>query len=190
MKLTKAQRRLVRDNPLAAKLIERSRDDGDCWVWTGSGGPNGYGFIAVEGRTRKVHRVAYEVFCGKIPEGLAVCHHCDRPACINPFHLFLGRAGDNMRDMVRKGRGRRAITAAQDHFRSGDCPRGEAASGAKLTEEQAREIVRRRLAGEMTKSLAAAFQVDRTTIQRLMRGKNWSHLAGRAALANQGGTRP
>lgn len=57
--------------------------------------------------------------------------------------------------------------------------KGEQATGAKLSEAQVRDIVRRRLAGETTKDLAAEFNVDRTTIQRIMRGQNWRDVIGR-----------
>lgn len=79
-----------------------------CWLWTGSKFPNGYGCFSDRrfDRHRSVgaHRIAWEVWRGKIPQGLFVCHSCDIKACINPDHLFLGTASDNTQDGWRKGR--------------------------------------------------------------------------------------
>ena len=92
---------------IQAKLmayIEPEPNSG-CWLWTASVRPlSGYGQLRHAGKIRFAHRVAYEAFRGRIPDGLFVCHHCDTRSCINPDHLFLGTGKDNAQDMIRKGR--------------------------------------------------------------------------------------
>jgi len=78
-------------------------DKSGCWLWQGATS-NGYGRIRVLGKTKKVHRVYWEIVNGLIPEGMYICHHCDICNCINPKHLFLGTHTDNMRDMIKKER--------------------------------------------------------------------------------------
>lgn len=79
-----------------------------CWLWSGAWNGKwnvcGYGRFNIDGVMRQAHRWAYEHFRGPIPDGLFACHKCDTPPCVNPDHLFLGTAVDNMADMIRKGR--------------------------------------------------------------------------------------
>ena len=72
-----------------------------CIEWQGYIGANGYGQV---GRTEGAHRAVYRHCKGDIPKGMVVMHLCDNPTCVNPNHLQLGTPGDNMRDMVEKGR--------------------------------------------------------------------------------------
>ena len=81
------------------------KSDG-CWLWEGARSDVNYGLHWTdEKRLEGAHRFSYRLHHGDIPSGLMVCHHCDNPPCVNPEHLFMGTVLDNMRDMIRKGRG-------------------------------------------------------------------------------------
>lgn len=83
------------------------RDVGECWNWKGRPSHRGYASIRVNGRHVPVHRYSWELFNKTKPdEDLMVCHTCDNPLCVNPHHLFLGTAQDNMDDKRSKQRGR------------------------------------------------------------------------------------
>src|SRR5216683_4964393 len=58
-----------------------------CWEWTRGHFADGYGAIRFDGGMRKVHRVAYELFVGPIPDGHHVHHDCKNPPCWNPAHM-------------------------------------------------------------------------------------------------------
>lgn len=57
-----------------------------CWIWTGAIRA-GYGEIGIKGRTYRAHRVFFELFKYKIPEGLTIDHLCNNKLCVNPDHL-------------------------------------------------------------------------------------------------------
>jgi len=62
-----------------------------------------YQQIIIKKKRIIAHRLAYEVCIGPIILPL-ICHHCDRPGCRNPWHLFNGTHDDNMKDATLKGR--------------------------------------------------------------------------------------
>lgn len=61
-----------------------------CWVWEGSKqgrSPHFYGCLRYKGRRRQVHRLAYELIKGPVPDGLELDHLCRNKLCFNPAHL-------------------------------------------------------------------------------------------------------
>lgn len=95
---------------------ERVDTSGDCWIWTASKHPDGYGQVTWRWNGRNIvqttHRFSYEINVGPIPPGMLVCHRCDNPPCVRPDHLFVGTHADNMRDKQQKNHNR--IAAAFD----------------------------------------------------------------------------
>jgi HNH endonuclease len=123
--------------PLRERLERRTEYVGDCFIWTGKTGSNGYGAItiSVDGRRkcRALHRVSYEEFIGPIPDGYQVDHACHsdnpeacpgRPNCLhilcwNPEHL---RAVTRLENM--QGRKSQPGWLARNGRRKTHCKRG------------------------------------------------------------------
>jgi len=154
----------------------------DCWNWLGSRQAHPrypeiqtYGNFWVGkkrsgGRMHASHRVAWQLTCGEIPDGLKVLHKCDNTACCNPRHLFLGTQMDNYQDMKRKGRERRA--------------RGSKHYMAKLTEKKVSLIRKLYVPGTSRvnpgnkKYLASKFHVSPGTIYAIAVSRRgaWRHV--------------
>jgi hypothetical protein len=145
-----------------------NKGDG-CWEWMDFLNNKQYGTLRVgslvDGTRRRVlaHRFSWEMHFGSIPSGMFVCHRCDNPKCVNPDHLFLGTAKDNIRDMFRKGRGRPGRLAGAAHGR------------AKLTEDDVRLILSQR-GTKLEKELAAEFGVSQSQISNILTRQQWGHV--------------
>lgn len=138
-----------------------------CWGWKGSKSWCNYGMIG-DGQRRLVyaHVVSWEIHNGEIPEDsnylgrLHVLHRCDNPECTNPSHLTLGTHTDNMQDMAKK----RRSTA------------GERSWCAKLTWQDVDEIDTLWRSGQWTQAaLSRKFNIDPSTINRIVHGKKWNN---------------
>lgn len=94
----------ITDPTLAERLTDGadiSGGPGACWEWQGTRSTNGYGMVGKE----YAHRAMLSLVVGRdLADGEFACHHCDNPPCINPRHLFVGNAAENIWDMVEKGR--------------------------------------------------------------------------------------
>lgn len=69
-----------------------------CWEMPPSA--NGYPRFMFNGDVYQAHRFVWEICHGEIPEGLSVLHKCHNKLCVNPFHLNLGTAQDNVTDIT------------------------------------------------------------------------------------------
>ena len=84
-------------NPdIEERMQDRIDKSGDCWLWTGTIYDSGYGIIINYGKRERVHRVAYVLAYGDIPDGMLVDHKCRVRNCVNPRHLRLATNKQNM----------------------------------------------------------------------------------------------
>lgn len=150
-----------------------------CWEWPGSRNPqSGYGQLSEwrDGRRylHTAHRTSYRAFCGPIVDGLQVLHRCDNRACFNPGHLFLGTQGDNMQDMIAKGRDRKRAKVVREPKAKSGPRKGAAHYKALLTADDVRYI--RSLSAVSLQGLAEQFGVSKAAIKGARYRQTWKHV--------------
>jgi predicted DNA-binding protein (UPF0251 family) len=139
------------------RLLAHSRvDSRGCRIWQLSI-KHGYGQVSVDGVSVYAHRAAYEVFVGRIPDGLQVLHTCDVRPCIEPTHLFLGTQLDNVVDMWTKGRGK----LPPIHI-------GEAHPLVTIADVEVAAIRLAFYQGQQQRDLAARYRCSQATISRFV----------------------
>lgn len=134
--------------------------DSGCWEWNRGRSPKGYGQFSFKGVSRRAHRVAFELFNGKIPRGAWILHTCDNPPCCNPEHLKIGDHEKNVADKVARHR--------QSH------PEGELHPCHKLTASEVLAI--RSSKNESRRVLAGRHGVSMQTISDIRARRSWAHL--------------
>lgn len=150
----------IKDRFMSYVSIPENKND--CWIWIGGKVPNGYGKFYIKDETLLAHRVSFELFVGNIPKNMYVLHQCDTPACVNPFHLFLGTPQDNMTDKIKKGR--QVYVKGENH------------GNHKLTEQDIYKIREMIECGYTNKEIADMFEVNRNTISSIRTNRNWNWL--------------
>ena len=94
--------------PLTRLLENCEKDENGCLLWKGSTGLNGYGYIGINKKNWRTHRLAYFLANDEMPPpGHIVGHKCDVRRCCNPDHLEAITHEENMRQMKERGRGRK-----------------------------------------------------------------------------------
>ena len=69
-----------------------------CLIWLRALDKDNYGLITVENKTKRLHRLVWEIFYGKIPPKMVIDHKCYVPTCCNPQHLRLATVSQNSRN--------------------------------------------------------------------------------------------
>jgi hypothetical protein len=152
----------VPEAPLIDRFLRKVNKDGgvvreelgQCWLWTGGtcgkvDAPYGQLVVKVWGE-KLAHRWSYLHFNGAIADGLMVRHKCDVRLCVNPAHLELGEAKDNVRDMVE---------------------RNPKACGRKVTDDEIVQIKALRESGLFYQQIADIYGYSRRTIEWICLGK-------------------
>lgn len=160
------ERRAANHKQSLLALVAGATDEA-CIDWPRSRDPKGYGIVSFGGRSRRAHRVIYELTKGPIPAGAVVMHRCDNPGCVNPLHLTAGSQRENIADADRKGRrpncGLPGLSKAV----------GRSNPSAKLTEQ---DVLAIRASKEPRPSLASRFGVSVALIAKIRNRSVWSHL--------------
>lgn len=143
------------------KFVDRRGED-DCWEWKGTlrGGSTGdrYGGILIDGVSHSAHRTSYELFVGKIDDGMFVLHSCDNTKCVNPKHLHLGSHSDNMREASERNR----------------MAKGSANKNSKLSEDDVREIKMMVMNKSHSYSqISSIYGIGRSTVKDIVSGRCW-----------------
>ena len=144
-------------------------DDKGCWLYQGyrmkSKAGHKYGWVWFNKTNMGAHRASWIVHYGEIPDKLFVCHKCDVPNCLNPDHLFLGTAKDNVQDMISKSRNAPSAFIGKN---------GEKHSQAKLNVKQVIEIKEMLNKKVSFSKIASLYNVSKSTIGSIKGGKNWA----------------
>lgn len=103
-----------------------------------------------------------------------MCHHCDNPICVRPSHLFIGTQGDNVRDMIAKGRDVRPKGLRNGKYTKPEStPHGENHGAAKITKENALEIYQAR---GRQKDIGMMFGVSQQLVSAIKTRRIWKEL--------------
>lgn len=155
-------------------------DNDECWEWQGTTDSKDYGkFKWKDKGINYAHVASYVFFIGERGTKL-VCHSCDNPPCVNPYHLFLGSYKQNTDDMIIKGRWRggrpKRKRLRRHHTYRPDLHInvGENHGLAKLTWKKVYKIRRKYASGKYSYGkIARIYKVGVVTIFDVIKYRTW-----------------
>lgn len=181
------------------------KDKSGCWLWIGERNKAGYPIMnwpESPGRKRYfAHRWAYERFKDpkvKWGKDWFCLHTCDVPSCVNPEHLWAGTKSDNMKDCYDKkrswlqskdGKGmiqkscKRAAKAMWAKYKNHpelvkrSDQKGEKNPNVKLTEAQAKQVLRLYDKGFSRAYISKRLGVSISAANNIIRGVTWKYLS-------------
>lgn len=155
------------DDKLMKRIWNHIDVTDDCWLSKYAINNKGYTSIGINKNVYRFNRVM--LFWSdqtKIEEFTnckiwLACHKCKNKDCVNPDHLYWGSPQDNKDDMIKDG----TVMYGETHHQ------------AKFTEKEVLEIREKysKRGGISTYKLAKEYEVDPSTIQRIIKKQTWKH---------------
>lgn len=133
-----------------------------CWIFNGTISREGYGRFRLGNKLMSAHRAAWILTHGSVPSNLLICHSCDNRRCVNPKHLFIGTAKDNVIDKITKHR---------EYYL-----RGEQLPQTKLNSSDVLLIKSLLLNNIKQNVIAQYFNITQSVISRIKNNKTWRHI--------------
>ena len=91
----------INKKPLHDRFFSKVEKTETCWNWTGTL-VKGYGCTSVNGRSKRSHRVSYELLVGPLEPATILHHKCANRKCVNPDHLQVVSYTENMAEMFER----------------------------------------------------------------------------------------
>lgn len=142
--------------------IESGENKG-CWHIDLIGNNNGYKVFSINSINVVSSRLMFVIHNPNVNiDDMHICHKCDNRWCVNPDHLFVGTAQDNINDKINKNRQ----------------AKGETCGTSVLCESDVIEI----LDGVLNNKFNSASEISRfyligiTTIFNIIDGNTWTHI--------------
>lgn len=94
---------MIKDHVKTKKYLEKKlKNIGECRIWAGTvDKTSGLGRMSVDGKLRAVHRIAYELYIGLLPDDVHITQICGNRLCCKKEHLRI-KKDEYEEEMMKK----------------------------------------------------------------------------------------